>query len=856
MGKLSEICPSHHLKAMLYRRLITVKRSLKSVLVSIIGTVFFSAIGIAIQWLMIYLSRPKFTPVTFDVYVQERNDFVIVGNENEQYIQKITEKMKEVFKSETSREPTFSYFESTEKLHSHLYDLQVENRMNYTIPFGLDFTSGPSSVTILYNASTNPDVESPTDIQVTAYTLFSRILWQLEFDDGLQPPIKLSEYSQQSLENRIGNSVQNYQENTKRKSKTPSDVNNRKTNDITVGYMALWLNMAGIIFGNMGPMLLTCGLLTIVPLIVAQPITDIRGEIRQYMMQCKLKLFPYWLAEWIFDLILWVFITTVVWALFNAGMVASFHDNLFNTWYILIFAGPSFILFTYCFMFLFQHPNSAPRQIFLLLALLLFIAVIIIMIIDDTSPVWLEWIYGLFPHIALQQCLSSVLVRMGSRKENLGFYWKYEHTQPYLIMQFVDIIIYTVLLYIIEMNRLTLQRKSAKRSFANYAEFFKNKKQKNAMSEETQNMTDQVHESHDFAVRIEDVSRLFINAAGEPIPAVNSVSLGVKEGSLFGFLGANGAGKTTLIRMITGALPPSAGTIEIFGTPIDELADLTVLSICPQFNNHLCMELTSREHFKLYSLLFEMNENDQETADYIEKLMKEMELLELANKPLRELSGGDVRKLAVALSFFGPAKLLLLDEPTASLDPVACRCVQEMILEHKGEKTFMLCTHILSEAEMLCDIISIMVKGNVYTVGSPQYLTQKFGKEYKIDLMLDDDTQETCEKVNAFFSSQLPKASLNIKRPVSRIYSIPADIYRLPELFDILQNGEDGDNGFKYFTCSSSSLERVFMEIVHISDMQNQDDENDDTSKEENYLDDDTKDKNDDFEEVSVSSEP
>ena len=154
--------------------------------------------------------------------------------------------------------------------------------------------------------------------------------------------------------------------------------------------------------------------------------------------------------------------------------------------------------------------------------------------------------------------------------------------------------------------------------------------------------------------------------------------------------------------------------------------------------------------------------------------------------PIRELSAGDVCKFAIALSFFGPSKLLLLDEPTASLDPIACRCVQEMILEHKGEKMFMLCTHILSEAELLCDTISIMVRRNIYTVGTPQYLTQKFGTEYKIDIMLDDASENSQKKINNFFSKELPFANLTITRPASRIYSVPASKIKMSIVQQVL----------------------------------------------------------------------
>jgi ABC-type multidrug transport system ATPase subunit len=140
-----------------------------------------------------------------------------------------------------------------------------------------------------------------------------------------------------------------------------------------------------------------------------------------------------------------------------------------------------------------------------------------------------------------------------------------------------------------------------------------------------------------------------------------------------------------------------------------------------------------------------------------------------------------------------------------------------MILDLRGEKTFMLCTHLLSEAESLCDMISIMIKGSIYTIGSPAYLSKKFGTEYKVDVMLEDDVPETGMKCDRFFQRAIPAAELAITRPKARIYNVPARGLTLPQLFVAMEDGRTGDCGFSYYTCSSSSLERVFMEIVRMS---------------------------------------
>jgi ABC-type multidrug transport system ATPase subunit len=467
--------------------------------------------------------------------------------------------------------------------------------------------------------------------------------------------------------------------------------------------------------------------------------------------------------------------------------------------------------------FLFSNAESASRQAFLILVLLLLIPMIVEIIqVDDGIPDWVNWVYALFPPICIYEIFAAVLVRAGIAKQGLDYYFKEMPSQPYYVFQFVDVILYSLILIVIEKVILDLQARAKKRTFGNNDNFFKKQKAKHPVTEEAHQMEELVLNSHDFEVRIENVSRLFFNTANEPISAVNCVSLGVKTESTFGILGANGAGKTTLLKMITSMLPISAGTIEINGADILKYNDPTLLSICPQFNSHLCLEMTPYEHFYLYSKLFMIEREEAEKK--LERLAKVFELNEVIDTPLRDLSEGEVRKLSIALSFYGPAEIILLDEPTASLDPVARHHVHEMISELKGEKTFILCTHLLSEAESLCNMISIMIKGCVYTCGSPQYLSAKFGTEFKIDVGLLDEDDETQNKCTNFFQDKLPNAELNMLRPKARIYSVPASSITLPQLFTIMEEGKTEENGYNYYTCSSSSLERVFMEILRMSE--------------------------------------
>lgn len=318
--------------------------------------------------------------------------------------------------------------------------------------------------------------------------------------------------------------------------------------------------------------------------------------------------------------------------------------------------GPSFILCIYCLSFCFSSAESASRQAFLILVVVLILPMVISIVQgDDGIPDWLYWVYALFPPLTIYEIFSTVLVRIGIAQKGLDFYFKEMPTQPFFISQFLNIFIYGGVLFLIEMIRLKLQARSTKKTFGNYDDFFKQQKAKHPITDEAHQMEEEVANSHEYAVRIENVSRLFFNTANEPISAVNCVSLGVKNGSTFGFLGANGAGKTTLIKMITSMLPISAGTIEINGVDISIYNDPTLLSICPQFNTHLCQELTPDEHFYLYAKLFLI---EPEEADKIkERLIEVLELNEFISKPLRDLSDEKFESFQLPFRFMDLQKL-------------------------------------------------------------------------------------------------------------------------------------------------------------------------------------------------------
>ncbi|EAY01223.1 ABC transporter family protein [Trichomonas vaginalis G3] len=807
-------------KAMFYRRWIGVKRSIFSALINILVTLAVSCLAIIVKIMMDSLSQDDITLYNFNAFPLKPKALAIVASDypnnftNKPFQRKYIDVIDDLFLYDTGYHPDLHIFEDYEGANEYFVECKNESvfvAMGIGLPEEFDFNGG-NNLTMLWNDSvetTSNSIYFP-NMSYIAYTNIYRIEIAM-----LSQRQNLSEFPFSQISDNLSSYIL----------KEYKSIGLEKHADFSMIWSLLNKIARDYMFAIFAPLLISAGLTSVIVTIIAVPITDIQGPIRNYMISCNLKIFPYWFVLFVFDFLFWMIEITLVWLVFVICRVKFFKDNLGPTYYLLFICGFSLLLFIYVISFLFNSPDSASRNAFIGNIILLIIPLIVTLSsIDFNDPVrsfaktekW-GWLYCLFPPLLLEGYLQQMFTTYAYINTGLEAYFdKQSPARPYSIFAFVDIIIYSLILFLIEKWRKYVQRKSARSNFGDYHEFFETEKRKHPVTEETHQIEEEVEVNHNYAVRIHNVSRMFFNTEGNPISAVNCVSLGIKEGSIFGFLGANGAGKTTLINMIASMLPPSDGTIKINGKDITVENDSSLLSVCPQFNTHLCMDMTICEHIHLYSLLHKLTKVQEENER--RNLLYLLDIEDIKDIPIKNLSEGDIRKLSIALTFLGDAKIILLDEPTATLDPVSRKQVHDMIQFYKGKKTFMLCTHLLSEAETLCDTISIMIRGNVYTIGSPQYLQSKFGTDYKVDIQLNDESERTSNLVDSFFEREIPSAVLSIKRPSARIYNIPASSIKLGYLFKKMEEGKKGDNGFNYFTCSSSSLEKVFMEIVKISE--------------------------------------
>ena len=209
------------------------------------------------------------------------------------------------------------------------------------------------------------------------------------------------------------------------------------------------------------------------------------------------------------------------------------------------------------------------------------------------------------------------------------------------------------------------------------------------------------------------------------VTAVNGINLEIKKGELFGLLGPNGAGKTTTINILVGLLNPTEGSAIVGG--YDVKRDLTkikeMIGVCPQ-EASVYKFLKGRENVELFGNLFEMDKKVlKERAD---KFFETSGLGEASNRKAKGYSGGMIRQLNLIIALINDPKIVFLDEPTVGMDARARRKTWNFIGDLKqDDKTIVLTTHYIEEAEALCDRVGIIDYGELIALGSPKDLMKE-----------------------------------------------------------------------------------------------------------------------------------
>jgi ABC-2 type transport system ATP-binding protein len=308
--------------------------------------------------------------------------------------------------------------------------------------------------------------------------------------------------------------------------------------------------------------------------------------------------------------------------------------------------------------------------------------------------------------------------------------------------------------------------------------------------------------------------------------AVNDITFNVEYGTVFGFLGPNGAGKTTTLRILTTLLRQSSGSIYVFGkdlmkNQLEIKKRIGVVSQNPSFETNLTVERA----LDLYGMLWGLKDK-KIRKEKINEILNTFDIESLKNVKNDELSIGQRRRVQVAREFIHEMDLLFLDEPTVGLDPSARRLLLDYIKNQvKMGLTVFFTTHIMEEAEYLCDKIAIIDRGKIIAFDTPTGLKQKHGKGAKtIELTFKDILSKSfIQLLNTTISKKQDSGNSNSYIDLNGTHTITITVNNAEEIIsEVLKLVYENGLEIESISINRPSLEEVFLSIVNNDDLRNE----------------------------------
>ena len=280
-------------------------------------------------------------------------------------------------------------------------------------------------------------------------------------------------------------------------------------------------------------------------------------------------------------------------------------------------------------------------------------------------------------------------------------------------------------------------------------------------------------------IRTEGLTKVFVsNWRRARTTAVDKLDLQVAEGEIYGFLGPNGAGKTTTLKLLLGLLKPSAGQVEILGEPAGGLAHRGQLGYLPE-NPSFYDYLTGREFLDFCGRLSGLP--GPVRRERIARLLALVDLERAADVRMRKYSKGMLQRAGMAQALVNDPRLLILDEPQSGLDPLGRKQVRDVILQLRAEgRTVLFSSHILADAEMICDRVGIMNRGRLVASG-------------RLDQLLRDRVKAVEFQVaglgDASRAALRPRATVFLEEGDRVQFTLPGDEGLVPGVLAELQAG-------------------------------------------------------------------
>jgi ABC-2 type transport system ATP-binding protein len=305
----------------------------------------------------------------------------------------------------------------------------------------------------------------------------------------------------------------------------------------------------------------------------------------------------------------------------------------------------------------------------------------------------------------------------------------------------------------------------------------------------------------EIVLRTEALRKTFrVGFWGRPVTAVDTLDLEVRRGEIFGFLGPNGAGKTTTLKILMGLIYPTSGKARILERSVGDVAvkhHVGFLPEAPYFYDYL----TAEEFLRFYGQLFGLG--GPRLSERITMLLSVVGLSEARSLQLRKFSKGMLQRIGIAQALINDPHLVILDEPMSGLDPVGRKEIRDLILRLKEQgKTVFFSSHILHDAEVLCDRVAILLKGRLVALGKVTELIGA-GSTHSIEVVVEGLDPDGTERVRKIAESVIPQGE--------RLLAVLRGQDQVNEVLDLIRVRQAS---LISVTPQKSSLEDLFMKEV------------------------------------------
>uniref|UniRef100_A0A8C3MYN4 Uncharacterized protein n=1 Tax=Geospiza parvula TaxID=87175 RepID=A0A8C3MYN4_GEOPR len=315
-------------------------------------------------------------------------------------------------------------------------------------------------------------------------------------------------------------------------------------------------------------------------------------------------------------------------------------------------------------------------------------------------------------------------------------------------------------------------------------------------------------------IKIKHLSKVF-KVGNKTKEAVKDLTVNMYEGQITVLLGHNGAGKTTTLSMLTGLHSPTGGQAYINGYEISQ--DMVLirrsLGLCPQ-HDVLFDNMTVEEHLHFYAGL--KGYPASKCPEEISHILRILGLEDKRRSLSKALSGGMKRKLSIGIALIGDSKVVMLDEPTSGMDPASRRATWDLLQQQRSNRTILLTTHFMDEADLLGDRIAIMAKGELQCCGSSLFLKRKYGAGYH--MVMVKEPYCNLGEISRLICQYVPNATMESNAGAELSFILPKEsTHRFEALFTELEQRRE-ELGIASYGASVTTMEEVFLRVGKLVD--------------------------------------